>query len=262
MTLKKFLIQLAFLVAFILLVVFLVLFWLRIYTNHGQELTLPNYLDKNYEEALKDAKDKSFEIIVNDSIHEVDKPGGLIVEQNPKAGAKVKENRKIYVTTTKYLADRKSLESLPQLFGRNYERKKKELSYMNIYTKVKGYKQDASEPDHILEVWYKGQKVIDAASKRKNVEFEVGDTLEFVLSKRSGAQLPIPDLMCKGVSEVKFLLSSSQLLLGDVTSEGDIKDIESAKIVSQHPSPIAGYTILSGEPIHVTVTQVGANCDN
>ena len=262
MTFKKFLIQLIILIAFILIVFMAVLFWLKMYTNHGQELTLPDYIGSQIEESQEDAADKSFSLIVNDSIHIVDKPGGEIIEQNPKGGAKVKENRKIYVTITKDVADKKDLSSLPQLYGRNYSRKQKELSYMYIYTKIRDYQYDSGEPDHILGVWYKGQQVIDARGKRKNVEIVVGDTLEFTLSKRAGAELNIPDLMCRSVAEAKMVLEVSELVLGDVKTDGDITDFDNAKIVYQHPSPKDGFTITMGEAIHVTVTQSGINCDN
>jgi beta-lactam-binding protein with PASTA domain len=262
LTFKKFLIQLAILVAFVAIILMAVLCWLRIYTNHGQELTLPDYIGKQIDSSQKDAEKKSFSLIVNDSIHIVDKPGGEIIEQNPKGGAKVKENRKIYVTITKGVADRKSLSSLPSLYGRNYSRKQKELSHMYIYTKIKDYQYDSGEPDHILDVWYNGERVIDARGKKKNVEIVVGDTLEFTLSKRAGAELNIPDLMCRSVAEAKMVLEVSELLLGDIKTEGDISDFENAKIVYQHPSSKDGFTITMGEAIHITVTQNGANCDN
>jgi len=213
-----------------------VLFWLKIYTNHGQELTLPNYIGEHIDASQEDAEKKSFSLIVNDSIHIVDKKGGEIIVQNPKGGTKVKENRKIYVTITKGIADTKDLSGLPVLYGRNYSRKQKELSYMSIFTKIKDYQYDSGEPDHILGVWYKGKKIINAQGKRKNVEIVVGDTLEFTLSKRAGAELNIPDLMCRSLAEAKMVLEVSELVLD-------------------------GFTITMGEAIHVTVTQDGVNCD-
>ncbi len=238
-----------------------VLFWLRMYTNHGQELVLPDYMGKQFDESAKDASDKSFTLIVNDSIHRVDLPGGEIIEQNPKGGAKVKENRKIYVTVTKDIADQKSFNSLPVLYGRNYLRKQKELSYMHINTKIKDYQYDHGEPEHILKVWYRGKLVADAGGKRKNISIEVGDTLAFTLSKRAGAELNIPDLMCRTVAEAKTILEVSELELGDVKTDGAIKDLENARIVYQQPSPKDGFKITMGEAIHVTVTQNGINCD-
>ena len=72
--------------------------WLRIYTNHGQKLELPDYRNMSVEEARIDAQKKSFELIVNDSLFRVGTPGGIILNQNPEAGSKVKENRKVYFT--------------------------------------------------------------------------------------------------------------------------------------------------------------------
>ncbi|MDA9774358.1 PASTA domain-containing protein, partial [Saprospiraceae bacterium] len=171
--------------------------YLRLYTNHGQKLTLPDFNDMHINEAQKLAKEKSFELIVNDSTQIVGKPGGMIINQNPKGDSKVKENRKVYVTTTKYLADKIRLSSLPELYGRDFEQKMKELSHMKINARIKDYKFDAAEPDHILEVYYKGDLIVDSEGRAENVRIDKGGTLDFVLSKTSGLAISIPDLQCK-----------------------------------------------------------------
>jgi beta-lactam-binding protein with PASTA domain len=229
--------------------------WLRVYTHHGQKLELSDYIGQNIDIASADAKKKSFKIIASDSTFRVGQPGGLILDQNPKPGTMVKEKRKIYVTITKGIADRKPLNSFPLLYGLNFERKQKELEVQGFNCIIKDYVYDPGEPNHILEVWYKGEKIIDNAGRKENVAVVVGDNLEFVLSKRYGGDVDVPDIRCKPVSEVRYILSASKLKLGEIRNIGNISDLENAWIKTQSPLPTAGKKIQMGDGIDISVMQ-------
>ncbi len=229
--------------------------YLRAYTNHGQKLTLPDFRDMHIDEAIALAEDKSFELIVNDSTQIVGKPGGLIINQNPKGDSKVKENRKVYVTTTKYLADKIRLSSLPELYGRDYEQKKKELSHMKINTRIKDYKYDAAEPDHILEVYYNDELIVDSEGRAENIRIDKGGTLDFVLSKRSGLEISIPDLKCQTLAAAQFFIEDgARLRMGRVTEEGEVEDPSSAFIVRQYPPYSDDGKMLIGDAIDVVIS--------
>ncbi len=232
-----------------------VLLWLKAYTNHGQKLELKNYIGINYKKAAKDAAKQSFELIVKDSIHKVGQPGGLIIAQNPKGGSTVKENRKIYVDITKYRPDEIALESLSDMYGRNFESKKNELSYLDINSKIKGYEQDSGEPDHILQVWYEGKMIAGRNGRKKGIKIKKGGTLEFVLSKQDGGQVNLPDLVCKQYGELAFLLGVYKLKLGAVEHQGAITNRESAYVISQFPPFSEGKTVNMGDMLEVTIQQ-------
>lgn len=132
---------------------------------------------------------------------------------------------------------------------------------MKIYTKIRNYEHDLGEPDHILKVWYKGKLVADIKGKRSNVSIEIGDTLEFTLSSRNDAEIEVPNLMCRTVAEAKTILDVNELELGDVKTDGDIENLQSARVVYQYPSAQKGVKITSGDAVHITVTQNGINCN-
>lgn len=255
MSFKRFIKHL-FLIALILVIIFLALnFWLKSYTNHGQQLVLPEYVGKHIDDARADAKDRSFEIIVNDSMHIVGQPGGIITRQNPKKEAKVKENRKVYVTITKFNADEIEVGSLGVLYGQDYESKKQELSYLEIGSKIKGYKYDPGEPDFILEVWYKGQPIITKNVEKRRVAIDKGDTLSFIISQRGGGETGVPDLVCNTFAAAQFILESSQLKLGEVKEVGQVSDINSAYIINQYPNPETVQTVPMGRMFNLTIQQ-------
>ena len=235
---KTFFKHLALIILFYILVATGVLLWLNAYTNHGQKLTLPDYKGVHVEKAMADAGKRHFKVIIDDSTFIVGKPGGIIVNQNPKAGAKVKENRKIYVTVTKYNPDKIKIENLPSLYGRSYEVKKRELAQLDINTKIKGYEYDKGEPNYILKVYYKGKEIISREGKAKGVEIEKGGTLEFILSRKTGGITNLPDLKCKSIEEAIFLIESRRLKTGKIIKNGqEVAGIPQGYIVGQSPAP-------------------------
>lgn len=251
---KALLKQLAMIIAFIVLVLLLVFYWLRSYTNHGQQIALPTYIGSHIDKAYKQAKRETFELVVTDSVHIVGTKGGIILDQNPKPDALVKENRKIYVRTSKYQADTYTLKDLPSLYGNDYEQKSADLKRFEINTKIVGRQYDPGEPGHILEVLYKGKKIISKDITLKNTEIAKGGTLEFIISDRAGGVIEIPNLLCQEYSAAIFYLKAgSKLAIGSVQEQGEITNRNTAYVVSQSPSP--GTEIAMGSPISITISQ-------
>ena len=255
MTIKRFLFHLLLMALLILLILGGVLLWLKIYTNHGQEKELKNYVGIHIDKATAHAKKQSFEMIVKDSVHKVGQPGGLIISQNPISGSKVKEKRKIYVDVTKYKADEIALSELSALYGEEYSRKKEELSYLDINCKIVGYRHDSGEPDHILQVNYNGKLIEGESGRKSKVKIERGGTLEFILSEIGGGQVPIPDLICREYGQLSFLLQSYRIKLGAVEHAGAITDLKKAYIIGQDPEPLEGAEMRMGEEIRITIQQ-------
>ncbi len=206
-------------------------------------------------EAQQKAEEETFQIIVNDSVHIIGKPGGMIIDQNPKPNSKVKENRKVYVTTTKYIADRIKVKGLPSLYGRDYERKKKELSFMDIDCAIKEYKYDPGEPNHILEVYYNDKLIISNTGRSEDVEIEKGGTLEFILSKRYGGEMNIPDVVCMDLQSAAFLIENLRLRVGEISEEGKVSSRETAYVIGQIPRYNSEGMIQIGDEIQLTITQ-------
>lgn len=256
LTSKTFFKNLLFIILFFILCIFLVMMWLRFYTNHGQKLALPSYEGYTVSKALDDADDKSFEIIIKDSIHVVGKPGGIILNQNPIAGAKVKEGRKIYVTTTKFKADTYKISDLPKLYGSEYNQKKADLSRFKIKSSIKSTQYDPGEPNHILEVYYKGKKIVDKNGIKSDITIEKGSALEFVVSDRSGGQIIIPNLVCKEYAEAEFFLKAgNKLSIGKILDQGVVTNRSTAIVVDQYPKSDGFTEIEMGSKIDIILAQ-------
>lgn len=246
----------------LIVVVMITLFWLRSYTNHGQKLELPDYVGIKFDSAQKDAEDKTFTMVVKDSVHRVGIKGGEVLAQLPVAYSKVKEGRTVYVTVAKYNADLIKLEDLPMLYGERYEDKKQELGYLDITTEIRDYQYDTGDPDHILEVWQNGKQIVGRNMKGKGVTVPKGGKLSFVLSKSRGGVLEIPDLTCQQVSGADFILQSQNLRIGNISQEGTIDNEGQAWIIAQYPPYSFGSKIDMDSPIDITVSSTKpSNCD-
>ena len=231
-----------------------VFLWLKMYTHHGQELELPDYTGYQYEDALKDAKKKKFRMSVLDSIHVLGKPGGEILKQDPAPHSLVKQKRMIYVTITKRSPDKILSGRLPEMYGKNYERKKKELAdHFEIKSKIIDKRYDPGEAGQILEVRYKGKVIMDNRHRDNDVLIEKGDVLDFVISEKSGGIVAVPNLVCKTYEEAQFLLENLGLVVGVISEKGLIETMSSAYIVDQDPKE--NDEIMMETPISITVMQ-------
>ena len=249
--------NLLYMIGFLILLFLIIFFGLRIYTSHGQKLDLNDFVGVHMSDALEMADDNNFKIIVDDSVHIVGKQGGEILAQNPIAGSPVKKGRKVYVTVAKYSADVFLSSQLPPLYGRKYDLKSKEIStQFNMDCVIEGYAYDPGPRDHILEVRYLGKPIENAKGRNKNVEIAKGQKLSFILSKRDGGEVVIPNLVCSTIETARFLCQSSRVTLGDVVDEiGDIGDLKSAFIYAQEPAADGTSKMPMGTAIKVYIKE-------
>ena len=98
LTSKVFFKQLALAIVAIIVLSFFVLKWLNITTNHGEFVVVPNLKGKSIETVKIELDDLDLTMKIQDSANfNPNYPKYSVIEQNPLAGAQVKENRKIYL---------------------------------------------------------------------------------------------------------------------------------------------------------------------
>ena len=243
---KYFYLNLAAILAALLLLIFLSFFALRLYTRHGEKLSIPDLKNKGIQTAVGEAEMRGFEVVVTDSLFIVGKPGGMVLNQNPVAGAFAKKGRKIYLTISKFAADKISVNTLPSLYGKNYQLKVKVLrDAFEIRSEIAGYQFDPGEPGSILAVLYGKDTIISASGIQNDVEIPKGGTLHFVLSNQEGGMVLVPDLLCQTKEEALFTVAGSKLHL---EVEGEVLQ---GFIIEQMPAAGPSVKIERGEAIKV-----------
>jgi len=102
----------------IILIIFLVLFllfFLREYTFHDNELILPDLKGKHVEKVSKILEELKLRAYIFDSTYVKNMEPGIVVDQHPKAGSKVKRRRKIYLTINAHKPQKVVMPDIVQL---------------------------------------------------------------------------------------------------------------------------------------------------
>lgn len=86
----------------LMILLWIVLLFLRLWTRHGETAIVPDVKHMSYEMAAAVLSANGLTIEINDSIYERNLKPGTIVESWPKAGAVVKDGRPVYVTVTAF----------------------------------------------------------------------------------------------------------------------------------------------------------------
>lgn len=247
---------------FLLICLLSAFLWLRLYTHHGQSLILPDLIGLPIADAENVVRRERFRISIQDSIHILGRAGGEIVKQNPAPGANVKQGRMIYVTVTKYSPDKISSSRLPEMYGKSFERKKRELAeHFGIRLKEAEKRFDPGEPGQILEIRYQGKVIMNADGRDYITQIAKGDILEAVVSDKATGTVHVPDLICKTYEEAIFLLENSGLVPGDLSEDADVTQPSQAYIYAQEPAADAPDVPL-GAPVRLWIRQEKpARCD-
>ncbi|WP_353480216.1 PASTA domain-containing protein [Haliscomenobacter sp.] len=197
--------------AFLFLTFFAITTGMKLYTHHGESLELRDFRGMSLEEAKAKARAASFRIVVNSTQFDPDKAPGIILDQDPKPPARVKNSRNIYVEITSGTAPP---VDLPDLVGRDE---------VSVYIKAlnrKGLKVAKIEYqfDRILEentvmfLKYNGRTISDAELKR-GVKVPKASKITLVVSVRNTGDVPIPDVLCKSFDQAEFIVGNSGVKL-------------------------------------------------
>ncbi len=233
--------------------------WLSCYTNHGESVQVDDFRGMYLLDARKQGRDKNFRFEVMDSVWMEGKPSGMIILQNPKPLSRVKVGRKIYVTVT---GDPQP-ETLPKFSDSSYDydRYASKIAKRGIKSRVKERMFDSKQAENtILYFFHNGNKVTEKMVKA-GYQVIPGDVLEFVVTQRLSNQMDIPDLVCMNFTAAEFLVSSSNLNIGQVFADESVTDQASAFIYRQEPAYNPAGTIQMGAQISIWLTKnLPASC--
>jgi beta-lactam-binding protein with PASTA domain len=158
LTSKVFFKQLAIAVVAIVIFSFLMLKWLDFTTNSGEFVTVPELTGKSLETVKIQLDDAALAMEIQDSAnYNPNYPKFSVIEQDPKAGAQVKENRKIYLTLNPS-GYRKV--AVPAIVTRTFRQAKPTLEALGFEVGEKTY-IDNIGTDVVLGIKHKG-KIISA----------------------------------------------------------------------------------------------------
>lgn len=203
--------------------------YLKFYTNHGQEIEVPDLKDLHIDQIQALLEEHDFEYVVVDSTYIRGKQPNLVYEQDPKAGSKVKEGRTIYVSITSSNTPKVKLPDLTDLSLR-----KATIDLRNLGLEVG---ELIMRPDIannvVLEMLLAGKKVMPGK------EVARGTAVDLVIGIYNVDSLvAIPNLVGLTIEEARFYLSETALYLGRINYQGTIVDTTKALVTKQFPEAI------------------------
>lgn len=233
-------------VAAVIVFIWLVFFALKIYTNHGQALLVPDFTGLDVKDAKELAEDKDLRINISDSIYIEGRRKGTVVDQNPSPDFKVKKNRTIFLTINAF---NQAKVAVPNTVGVSFRQAKVSLETAGLKVGKLIYRPDPMK-NYVIEQRYNGEIIEPGIMVTK------GTAINLVLGKGYGNQHEkVPELVGLNLKAAYQAINDRYFNVGGVRFDESVltySDSISAKVYIQKPS--AGYSIKIGSYIDIWLT--------
>ena len=170
---KAFVKQLLLAVVVLIALIFLTLWWLKFTTNHNETTEVPNLAKMSLDKVEEKLDEMSLRYEILDSAnYNPDFPRYSVIEQIPKPGKFVKENRKLYLTLNP--SGYRKIE-VPNILGRTRRQAEPTLLAMGFEIGKISYRPHIS--DNVLEMRFNGEKLEPGTKIQKTsvIDLIVGD---------------------------------------------------------------------------------------
>lgn len=254
MTLKEFLKTKTFkynAIAAVGITIFLIvlnMFALRIYTDHGNSVEIPDLKGKSISEVSEILNNLDLRFQIRDSVYSRETAPGTALDYFPKAGMKVKENRTIFITICALSQEK---IPMPQLTDISYRQAINIIESSGLIAGSVEY-QPSEFPNLVLEQKSEGNVI------RVGEMIPKGSIIDLVLgSDNKGETSQVPTLFGRNLTEAKLTLDEAFLNVGTITyDESVLYEAQKTKamIFKQSPDPVEIFEVPKGTAIDIWLT--------
>jgi beta-lactam-binding protein with PASTA domain len=217
LTTKKFLRHLGLAVAIGIILLLCIFIWLKIYTHHGQAITVPNLAGLTVDEVDDVTSSRRLRYEVVDSVFSTEMPRGTVLKQNPKANSQVKKNRKIFLTMN---AINLEMVAMPRLVGLSIRQARLALQNAGLILGDIEYRPDYAI-NNVL------QQMLNDSVINEGTEITKGVVIDLVLGMGLSSEVTrVPDLIGLGLEEATEMIADYYLNIGAVTYDESMEDKE------------------------------------
>lgn len=227
-----------------LLVAFTLFFfysYLPSYTNNGQSITVPNLQGISMDEIDEFITKRNLRYEINDSTYSEEYPPLTILKQYPKAGSKVKEDRKIFISVNRVTPPSVPVPELVELSltGAEAILKSNQLKKGKISYRASPFN------NLVLEMKFNDETIEAGTSVSK------GSAIDLVIGNGFGNDnREITNLVGQTFEVAEFILLGKDLVVGVVEVEGDTTGQESI-VIKQEPTE--GRVVKIGQPVDLWI---------
>ena len=230
-------------VAALLLIVIIIGLWLRLYTMHGQEISVPDFTGFTVTEVHKMAKEKRLRIEIVDSVYADLGRKGAVIDQTPPPSFKVKKGRTIFLTIKAYNAEN---VSMPNLRGTSIVQARADIETYGLKIGKLTYRPDIAK-DNVLEQMVNGKRIAPGTQIPRGTRID----LVLGLGNDDNAVASVPDLVGLNFYDASLLAAENSLNIGTVIFDNTV--------VSELDT--AGALVYKQSPSENTVLGMGAQID-
>lgn len=235
---------------FIVVLVLSVTVLLGIFTRHGKVIEVPDMTNIPVAEARRIAADAGVRIEVVDSVYVRRMAKGAVYRQSPKAGASVKNGRRVMLTINAVNAKK---VSMPNLVGYSMRQAKAELSSKGLNLGKLIYVEDIAT-NYVLKQQYRGREIAQGS------EVESGSNIDLVVGLNPSDNVTIiPNVV--GLKYVRAVdaIHDNSLNISKLVFDSSVKDYTdslNAVVTRQNPAS-SQYPITMGSDVTLYLSVEG-----
>lgn len=219
--------------------------WLDSYTNHDEEIEIPDLSKMTIQQAIKtlDSLELTYEI---DSVrHDSARPVYAILDFYPAKGFKVKEGRKIFIKSN---PKGWRPTSLPDIVGKSKRLAFTQLKLSGLEVGDTIYEPDIAK-DAVLRVLFQGKQITP------NTELPRFAKVDLVLGKGLQYGVDMPGLVGMTLTQARSSIMANRFEVGRINYEGAVSDSAQLRVYYQYPLPGDNYD--QGLPVDLWVSAKG-----
>ncbi len=233
-----------FIVALILLNVIL-----KIYSRHGDSVTVPTVIGMQTDEAIALIEDNGFDYVIVDTVFDDKHDKGAVVEQNPKPESLVKDGRKIYLIVN---SRQDEMISMPQFVGMSMKMVNSMAETYGLTIGSLRYVPDIAV-NVVIRQMHNGDEIAPGEKIKK------GSTIDLVLGLgMSDKTTVVPSLIGMTYKNASNTLLDMFLNTGAVEYDKTVKtknDSAKAKVYRQSPSGSTINEVNLGYSVDIWLTK-------
>lgn len=212
--------------AIVILLIALLLIGLNFFSKHGAYEVVPDFRSFMVKDLDKLIEHSQIIYVINDSFYNPNLKKGVVLEQDPPPGTKVKPGRKVYLTINSIKTPEVAMPNLIDLSIRQA------TALLETYGLKLGKIIYVSGLPPVIEQRYKGLPI------KPGEMIERGSVIDLVVGRGDVAEdVFIPDLFGLTLYQLKDRLNKSNLTLGNVFYDDPNGDTLRARVYKQSPDP-------------------------
>lgn len=199
-------------------------------TRHGQAFDVPDFNNMTLDEAKIAAKEARLKLEINDSLYLPSRTGGVILEQNPSPGSKVKSGRRVFLTINAF---NPKMAQIPYVTGYSLRQAKNNLEVAGFEIEKLIY-QDNIAVDNVLEEQYRGQRI----TANSNIQAPTGSGITLIVGRgrsESDHYTKVPNVTGFTLKDAKSRLWEQGLNIGTIARDEGVTEVNlhEARVSSQ-----------------------------